>query len=120
MKKQLLFIISEDRRNLESLRSVTSANNYEPKCFHSAAEFLQYVTPRQAGCVVVDSHDAVVNVGAFVAHLRETAAQLRSIVIIAEENDTDWLRLGAFAALRRPCSAETLIEAIDRAWRDEI
>jgi FixJ family two-component response regulator len=119
MKKQLLFIISEDRRNLESLRSITSANYFEPKCFHSAEEFLQYVTPRQAGCVVVDSHDAVVNVGAFVASLRETAAQLRSIVIAAEENDTDWLRLGAFAVLRRPCSAESLFEAIDRAWRVE-
>ncbi|MBA4106798.1 MAG: hypothetical protein C0485_13675 [Pirellula sp.] len=119
MKKQLLFIISEDHRNLESLRSITSANNYEPKCFHSAEEFLQYVAPRQAGCVVVDSHDAVVNVGAFVACLRETISQLRSIVIVAEEDDTDWLRLGAFAVLRRPCRAESLFEAIDRARREE-
>jgi two-component system response regulator TtrR len=119
MKKQFLFIISEDRRTLESLRSLTSANNYEPKCFHSAEEFLQYVSPRQTGCIVVDAHDAVVDVSAFVVSLRERAAQLQPIVIAAEECGVDWLRLGAFAVLRRPCSAESLFEAIDRAWQDE-
>jgi len=119
MKKPVLFIVSEDRRTLESLRSITSANNYEPKCFHSAEEFLHYVAPRQAGCVVIDAHDAIVDVSAFVVALRERAAELKSIVIAAEDNNVDWLSLGAFAVLPRPCSAESLFEAIDRAWREE-
>lgn len=119
MKKQVLFIVSEERRNLESLRSITSANNYDPKCFQSAEEFLHYVAPRQAGCVVVDAHDAIVDVSAFVVSLKERAPQLKSIVITVEENNVDWLRLGAFAVLRRPCSAESLFEAIDRAWRED-
>jgi FixJ family two-component response regulator len=119
MKTQVLFFICEDRRNLESLRTIASAKNYEPKCFHSAEEFLFYVSPRQTGCVVVDSKDAVVNVGAFIACLRERAAELRSIVLVSQENDTDWIRLGAYATLSRPCSAEQLFETIERAWRCE-
>lgn len=118
MNKRMLFIISEDYRVLESLRAVTSANDYEPKCFPSAEEFLAYLSPRQLGCVIVDLTDAAIHGGALVASMREQAEKLRSIVLTADGDQTDWRRLGAFAVLQKPCSTAALFEAIERALCD--
>lgn len=115
MIKPAVFVLSDDLPTLDSIRTILAAINYDPRCFTSIEEFLALLPGRQEGCIVINVAEPLLDDPAMLIGIRERATKLRAIILASEGTEAAWLESGAFAVLRKPCSAAALQSTIERA-----
>lgn len=118
MIKPAVFVLSDDPPTLDFIRNAVAAINYDPRCFASVEEFLTLLPRRQAGCIVINVAEPLLDDPALLSGILERASKLRAIVLAPEEGAAAWLEGGAYVVLRQPCSAAELQATIERAMNE--
>ena len=118
MHSKIVAVVDDDAGMLSGLVNLLTASGYEPAAYESAEAFCEDQLGRNAICIVLD-----INLrGMSGIDLRRRLIEMDSTlpVIFMTANDDEATRTAAKAAgcvayLRKPFSAQMLIDAIEKA-----
>lgn len=117
--RKIVFVVDDDPGMLRGVKRLLRAYGYDSLLFASAEAFQNHHDFEKALCVIFDIH---LNDGSSGIELRRhlKAAGISVPVIYVTGNDNPAIRMvvlqsGCLAYLRKPFSAQSLIEPINRA-----
>jgi FixJ family two-component response regulator len=116
--KLVVATVDDDRRVLESVRSVLESAGYEAVTFASAEAFLMSDALTHVTCVIADVRLPGITGTELQRRIRKTRAQLPVILITAHDDDDvreRALRDGAVAFLAKPFDGGELLEHVIRS-----
>jgi FixJ family two-component response regulator len=113
----LVYIVDDDYSVRSGLSRLMRASGYQTMAFGTPAQFLEEVSPKSVGCVLLDVTMQGMTGPQVQARLHEKGIKLPVIAVSA--HDTDETRqtarnLGAQFFLRKPVDDQALLDAI--AW----
>jgi CheY-like chemotaxis protein len=115
---QSIYIVDDDASLLRSLRRLLTSYRWPVQTFDSAEAFLAEVDVLSSGCLVVDIGLPRISGLKLVHRLREARLSWPIIMMSGlsdKKTESEALRLGARAYLRKPFDSQTLLNAIARA-----
>jgi CheY-like chemotaxis protein len=115
---QSVYIVDDDASLLRSLRRLLTSYRWPVQTFDSAEAFLEELDSLSSGCLVVDIGLQGISGLKLVHRLREARLSWPIIVMSGlsdKKAESEALRLGARAYLRKPFDSRTLLNAIARA-----
>jgi FixJ family two-component response regulator len=118
IQKKIVGIVDDDPGVRKAIRHILSAFGYTAYAFDSAEAFLKVAATSKADCLVVDIQLGDISGVELVRHLTESGFTFPIIFMTALDDETirsQATRLGCVDYLRKPFSAERLIEAIVKA-----
>jgi len=116
--RKLIFVVDDDEATLRGLRRLLSEYGYDTLLFQSAQAFQDHDDFEQGNCVVLDiqlNGRSGIEVRYW---LNDAGIELPVIYITASDSDSirsAAMKSGCIAFLRKPFSAKSLIEPIQRA-----
>jgi len=122
-KQKLVFVVDDDPGMLRGVSRLLREHGYESVLFPSADAFQRHDDFEQAICVILDIHLSD-DSGIEVRH-RLTAAGVLLPVIYVTGKDNHATRMAAMASgciayLKKPFTAQSLIEPIERAFAGHV
>jgi FixJ family two-component response regulator len=118
IQKKIVGIVDDDRGVRKALSRILSAFGYTTYAFDSAEAFLEIAATSKADCLVVDIQLGDISGVELVRQLTESGFTFPVIFMTALDDETirsQAAQLGCVAYLRKPFSADLLIEAIVKA-----
>jgi two-component system, LuxR family, response regulator FixJ len=116
--KLLVHIIDDDESTRDSLTLLLRGENFEPKSYASAYDFLASADSTTRGCIVTDVRMPGMDGVELIARLKERGVDLPVIVVTGHGNVALAVRAmkeGATDFLEKPYSVGGLIDALRRA-----
>ena len=117
--KQGVFIVEDDPAIAEALRDLFDSAGIQSRSYASAEEFIESLTSKMPGCVLLDVRLPGMSGMELHAHLLETGMDLPVIVMTAH-GDVPMVRkafkAGAIEFLTKPFQDEELLKAVEQAF----
>jgi FixJ family two-component response regulator len=116
--KKIVGIVDDDPGLRKAIRRILSAFGYTTYAFDSAEAFLRTAATSKANCLVVDIQLGDISGVELVRQLTEIGFTFPIIFMTALDDETirsQAMQLGCVDYLRKPFSADRLIEAIVKA-----
>jgi two-component system, LuxR family, response regulator FixJ len=116
-KARLVFIIEDDEAVRSSTRLLLETMHYEVGAFPSAEAFLQDLSGREAGCLLLDYHLGGMNGVDLLELLRGRGITTPAVILTANRNlSRERLsRVGVLAVLPKPPVTGDLLALIEKA-----
>jgi FixJ family two-component response regulator len=118
IRRNIVGIVDDNPRMREAIRRILSAFGYITYTFDSAEAFIKVAATSKANCLVVDIQLGDISGVELVRQLTESGFTFPVIFITDLDDETirsQATQLGCVAYLRKPVSADRLIEAIVKA-----
>jgi len=117
-RAQTVYVVDDDASIRRSLRRVLTSSNWPVRTFESAEAFLAELDKLSSGCLIIDIGLQGMSGLKLVTRLMDAGLSWPIIVMsgLHDKNaESEALRLGAQAFLRKPFDSQTLLNAIARA-----
>jgi two-component system, chemotaxis family, CheB/CheR fusion protein len=133
-KPPTVFIVDDDRRILEALRSLLEENGRVVEDFQSAEAFLEARRPGSEGCLLIDAYLPGMSGLELLQRLGKESNRLPTIMITGQSDvpmAVQAMKAGAMDFIEKPVSSGELLASIERAleqsrdatklsaWREE-
>lgn len=119
-RHNIIAVIDDDPAMRRALKRLLSAYEYETEFYASAQEFLDAAAKCKAACLIVDVQLGLISGIDLAWQLVESKLTLPLIFMTASDDGvlrTQAIKAGCIAYLRKPFTAELLIEALDKVFR---
>ncbi len=117
-KRKLIAVVDDDPALLKAIERLLSAHGFEVELFASAEAFLASDAASRMACLVLDIHLGGMSGIELRRHLTAIGCRLPVVFITAVTDDAthrEAIDAGCVACLRKPFSAQLLLDAIDEA-----
>ena len=115
-----IFVVDDDRETREAMAVTLTDAGYLVKTYASAQAFMKSLGSEDKGCLVTDVRMPGMNGFEMLAMLAASGKSMPAIVITGQGDipmAVQAMRAGAVDFIEKPVSPETLLAALDRAFR---
>jgi FixJ family two-component response regulator len=115
---RLVFVVEDDDEVRGSLRALLEASDYTVRDFDRAEQLLAAANFREARCIVLDHNLPGMTGMALIEVMRAQGVHTPAIIVSGHGKDltAQAARMGVTAVLRKPMSAEALMQWLDKVF----
>jgi len=114
----MVFVVDDDEAMRDSISFLLESKNLPCKMFSSASAFLEFCSPQQQGCILLDIRMPGISGMELLENLKASGI-LSPVIIITGHGDVPLavraLKLGAFDFVQKPFNAQDLLDLVHAA-----
>ena len=117
-----IFLVDDNASIRKAMRRFLSSAGVDVQIFASAEEFLDFISPRVSGCLILDVRLPGLSGLELQGRLRDMGSRLKVIFITAFADDKLRDRtfpMGAVAFFEKPVDDEKLLTALLSVWEEK-
>lgn len=114
-------VVDDDLGMRKSVARLLNAHGFETEAYASAEAFLNRALPSGIGCIVLDIHLEGMSGIELWHHMKRSNSRIKVVFITAVDDDaleSEAVKAGCVAYLRKPFPADSLIRAVNEALAD--